>query len=278
MSSATSKYEMSGAIGSSLILVPVVGILAGLVCGSAYAYVTVYSPIGGWISIIFVVGYAFAVGLATAMAIKASKCRNTTLAGILALFVGLFALYSAWIFFLFVLLRQGGVPIQWSDVPTMFFSAEANWDAVLAINNNGWFEMAGGTPSGIFLWVLWLIEAAIIVGMITSFGFGAVAQEVFCERCHCWIEDGPTLHLAAPERMETLQRLGSGHLEDLYQLDLVAFDEYPRMQVETKNCQECQNTATCRIKAVSLEIDKDGKSSEKLNRFDTASPHLPRRI
>ncbi len=263
MSLVTSKYQHSGAIGSSLIVVPAVGAVASLLFGLAYAYITVYSPIGGWISILFVLGFAFAVGTTTVMAINKSKCRNTAVASLLAALVSLFALYSAWVFFLFALLRRSNAPLEWADLPTLFASPLVNWNVIQVIGQNGWFVMFGGPVAGALLWVLWLIEAAIIVGMITMLGRNAISDEVFCERCRRWAASGETLLLSVPEKLEELQGLAAGHLDGLYGLEPVPFDEYPRMQIETKRCGACQDLVTCKIKAMSQEIDKQGSAVEK---------------
>ncbi len=263
MSAVTSQYQHSGAIGSSLIVVPLTGAAASLLLGLAYAYVTVYSPIGGWISILFVLGYAFAVGIATVMAVRGSKCRNTAVAGLLAGLVSLAALYSAWVYFLFVLLRRGNMPLLWTDLPTLFTSPVLLWNMLQAVNQNGWFEMFGGPVTGGMLWVFWLVEAAIIVGMITIFGMNAISDEVFCERCRAWTDTGEMLRLAVPEKLEELQSLAAGNLEGLYALEPVPLLEYPRMQVETKQCSVCRNMVTCKVKAMSQETDKQGNHVEK---------------
>ncbi len=266
MNLSPSKYQHSGAIGSSLLIVPLAGILASLVLGLAYAYITVYSPIAGWISILFVMGYAVAVGMVVAVAARAAKCRNQAVAGLLGALVGLCALYSAWAYFLFVLMRRENPPVvAWSDLPLVFASPVADWNIIQIIGQNGWFEMGGRSFSGIPLWICWFLEAAIIVGLITNFGRTAIADEVFCERCRRWAEDGEKLWLAVPEKMEELRGLADGDLKGLFSLDPVPVWEYPRMQVETKRCSSCQETATCKIKAMSQETDKEGKTVEKAN-------------
>ncbi len=276
MSLAPQPYEHSGGIGSSLIVVPLAGLIASLVFGLAYAYVDVYSPIGGWISILFVLGFAFAVGAVTVMAIKGSKCRNSVVATILAIVVGLLALYCAWVCFLFVLFRKANaVPFRWSDLPALFFSPAEIWQWILTLNQTGWFMMFGGQFNGPVLWICWAIEAAIILGVLALFGRYAIVGEVFCELCHAWTDDSETLRLSVPEQMEELQSLAAGHLTELYQLEPVAVDEFPRIQVETKRCCQCEKTIACQIKAMTRESDKQGNIVDKaqhLTKFLVITP------
>ncbi len=260
MSQPASPYQHSGAIGTSLLLVPVAGIFASLVCGLAYAYASLHNPLV-WLAVILVFVYGFAVGWVVAAAVKVSKCRNTKVAGVVAILVGLFAFYSAWAFFLFVFLRSN-IPLPWTEFPTFLMSPLAQWQMVLAINNNGWFEVFASTPTGLVLWAMWTCEAFIIVAMIGAMGAGSISDEVFCERCRIWADDGDTVYLAAPEEMEELQRLAAGDLDSLSTLDPVAASECPRVQVDTKFCSRCGDMSTCQIKAVMVQQDSEGKLSE----------------
>jgi hypothetical protein len=263
MKEPVSQYQHSGAIGSSLLLVPLTGILASLILGVVYAYATHYNPLA-WLAVIFVFVYGAAVGVVVASTIKASKCRNAKVASVLAVLVGLFALYGAWSAFLFVFMNRNGV-LPWTAFPRFFVSPLFQWDILLMVNQNGWFEVFGGTPKGIVLWSMWAVEALIIVALIGLIGAGAIVDEVFCERCRVWASDDTSVYLSAPDQMEDLQRLSEGQLTVLESLDTVPADEYPRIQVDTKICANCEELCACKIKAVMEKVDKEGNRTESAN-------------
>ncbi len=256
------KYRQSGRVGLSPLSGPLVGILASLVLGVIYAYITVYSPIGGYISLLFVLGYGFGVGIATAVAMKIGKCRNTKVAVLMGLLVGLFALYSSWVFFEFALFRHSGLPIEWSNVPGMFRHPRSIWAMACAINQEGWFEISGGTPSGVFLWILWLIEAAIIVALVPICAYGAISDEVFCEPCNRWTDDEQWINLALPDDPDQAARLTQGDIADLDNMSAPSVADYPYVQVHVTRCGMCEKTATYQSKLVSLTTDDKGNEKE----------------
>ena len=69
-------YRHSGKIGPAALSVPIMGIIGAIILSFVYAYITVYSPIAGYISILFVLGFAFGVGFAISWAGYSGKCRN----------------------------------------------------------------------------------------------------------------------------------------------------------------------------------------------------------
>jgi hypothetical protein len=242
-------------------VVPLVGAVSALIMSVVYAYITVYSPIGGYISALFVVGYGFAVGICTAIAANVSKCRSTKLAGVLGFLVGLFAVYSAWVLFTFVFLRRAGADagdaLTWSFLPRLFVSPRPLWAFIKLVNQEGWFSIAGGTPKGIVLWIFWAIEAAIIVGMTTILTYSVIDDEVFCESCRKWAKQDDPLRLALPDDEDIVPRLISGDVAALNELSPADLGEYPHLIAELKHCDKCNQLATYRLQYVDLE-DTDG--------------------
>ncbi len=257
MRHSANVYTHSGSLGSALFLVPLVGIVAGLVLGLLYAYITVYSPIGGYVSVLFVAGLGFGVGMASALSAKVAKCRNPAFLKVAGFAVGLATLYGSWVFFEFVLLRHGGAEIEWANLPGLFLSPAVVWELASSINEDGWFSIGSFTPSGIVLWILWAIEAMIIVGIVTIATGFSVDDEVFCERCNQWIETGgPPLRLTIPEGEDLQTRVAGGELEALESLT-PATDIYPFLAVDLKECDRCKNMATYQVKMIEQKVADD---------------------
>lgn len=103
-------YKPSGGLGTSLFVVPLVALIGTLIASVVYAYVTVYCPIAGFVSIVFVGGYAFALAFTVSLAGYVSKCRKPGFLHLAGFLTGLFGLYCSWAAFVYVLLaREGGI-------------------------------------------------------------------------------------------------------------------------------------------------------------------------
>lgn len=139
-------YEPSGALGN-VVLMAGTGIVASLVCGFAYAFIDVYSPLVGYVSILFVLGFGFAVGTALGFAAKAAKCRNPGFLHGLAALTGLFAVYSSWVFFEFALITRFGDGIPLAGLIGLFLTPAAVWEIALNVNTEGWFTLSNWTST-----------------------------------------------------------------------------------------------------------------------------------
>ncbi len=262
---STNTYKHSGNLGGSVFVVPLVGIVAGLILALVYAYVTIYSPIAGYVSILFVLGLGFGVGFLMAYGAITSKCRNPTFLKAAGVLTGVFTLYAAWVFFEFVLLKRGGAEITWANLPAMFFSPATIWDIAKSINVEGWYSLSSFTPSGIVLWIFWAIEAAIIIVMITVLTGFSIDDEVFCERCNQWLEADQPLALAIPETEDLQTRASAGEIDALEALAPATDVDFPRLAVEIKECGRCHGFTTYQVKLADQEVDDDGKTKDEVN-------------
>jgi hypothetical protein len=256
-------YQHSGKFGYAPVLLPVAGIPLLLILALIYAYINVYNPIGGYLTFLIILGYAFACGFVVAALLKFSKCRNHTLCLIGAGAGAVLSLYFAWAFFLYALAhRFGFMEVGLLD---MLLNPFAVWGIANEINATGWFSIKGATPSGIFLWVLWSIEAVTILVVVALVGSAAIDGEMFCERCNAWCDVSETKHLKMPEQLAAAK---PGDINALALRNLEAAENgttRPAIQAELINCQTCRSYAGWRYKLVSTEIDKDGNEKDKLD-------------
>ncbi len=269
MNQVKHAYQHSGSSGFSFFLVPFIGVVASLIVAVAYAYATRYNPIV-YLSILLPFVYGAAIGFVVSKATVASKCRSTKVAGLLALLVGLVALYCAWAAFLIVLAE-----LSWANLPKLLLSPWDMWQVIVAVNADGWFTISGGTPKGLVLWGMWAAEAVIVLGVVGMMGANSIADRVFCERCRAWVGDGVSVYLEPPIEVSDIQSLAEGNLQLLESLESVEASESPRIQVDTKACAGCQDLYTCRIKAVMMTQDKEGnltESAQELTPYLLISP------
>ena len=256
-------YQHSGKVGFAPVLLPLAGIPLLLILALVYAYINVYNPIGGYITFLIILGYAFACGFVVAALLKFGKCRSKTFCFIGAGIAAFLSLYFAWAFFLYALAhRVGFMEVGMLD---LLLNPFAVWAVINEINATGWFTIKGATPSGIFLWFLWGIEAVAIFLVVAAVGNGAIEDEMFCEKCNAWCDVSETRHLKIPEQ------LASSKASDINALTLRSLEAAensttrPAIQAELIKCPHCPGSAGWKYKLVSTEIDKDGNEKDKLD-------------
>ncbi len=169
------SYAPSGKF-SAIVFVYVLPLLATVV-GAAYldALLLYWIPFI-YIEVFIVVGFAAAVGWATAYMLKIGKCRNILLGSAVGVLAGATAVAAGhyWTYTMTVASVQR--PVGFMEYV----------DARVA---TGWSigrGASGGIPiSGVFVYIVWLIEAAIVMvgGWI---GGMAGAMTPFCESCNIW--------------------------------------------------------------------------------------------
>src|SRR5262249_35567729 len=146
------RVEPSGATGR-LWALPLVGLASAAVSAFVYAWVNVYSPIAGYVSLLFVAMLAAGAALPVAFAARWAKCRNLLAVRCVGAATGLAAVYLAWAFFAWVLLWHSGanadvLPSMWDFVCT----PRALWNFAVALDKEGWYSFGHGPgmrPSGV---------------------------------------------------------------------------------------------------------------------------------
>ena len=255
-------YKHSGEIGSAAFVAPPLAMLAALVLSLIYAYIDVWSPITGYISILFVLGLAIGLMFSVRMITKLTKCRSPGFALALGLFTGVFALYASWAFFEYALLSRFDDSFD-AGMLDVLLAPLAVWEIALNINETGWYSIRGITPSGGVLWFFWGVEALMIVGGAGLGGLTALEGEVFCEGCQAWCDESavkPRLH--TPQDLMQLQNLSSADLSALEALPAAGAGDNPHLWVEIKRCLGCDRTAAAQLKLVKFETNDKGEVSE----------------
>ena len=253
-------YQHSGKIGLSPLLLFVAGVPLIIILRCIYAYITGYNPIAGYVTFLILLGYVWGNGVLIGLLARAGKCRSTSFLFLSGFIGGLLGLYFSWLFFIYALAHSAG----YTDVGLLdiAFNPGAMWEMVLSINENGWFSIKGATPSGIVLWIFWLIEAAAIVfGTLLVAGF-SIEDDMFCEKCESWCDVAETKYFKVPQNLisakaSDLNPLNLGNLED------AGVNVRPAIKREQLKCNNCFNVLGLRYKLISSEVDKEGNEKDK---------------
>lgn len=142
--------------------------------------------------------------------------------------------------------------------------------AMKQINETGTWSLKGSTPSGVFLALIWLVEALIIIG-------GAIllarsqAIEPFSETANEWATEEEMAHPVGyahdAAAVRTALETGQFHTLTPYRSE-AAEDQFARLKLH-----HAPNDANCRyltLENVTKTLDKKGKTTQ------TSSPVVQR--
>ncbi|GAB3635297.1 hypothetical protein GCM10027422_08870 [Hymenobacter arcticus] len=247
------------------------GVAAALVLALVYIYAVWYIPFV-YINFILCLGFGLLLGAALALLVRLGKLRSPGAVGGLALLVGFVAVYLEWSVYLTLLLNSETTGTgKEADTSTSFSASlfadvithpAAMWSAMRQVNETGTWSLKGSTPSGLFLGVIWVIEAVMILGGVYLMA-RAQATEPFSETSNEWADEETLPHpIGYAQDIETTRTaLESGQFHHLTpHTSAVAEDPFARLSLHS-----APNDPNCRylsLHNVTTTLDKKGKASQ----------------
>jgi hypothetical protein len=260
-------YRHSGKTGPGVVLVPVFMVPIALLLAFVYTYATVYIPFVGYLSFVLTLAFGAGVGYGTAMLLRSSKVRSPGLCALVGLIIGLVALYFSWATFIHLMIRRHGEAGQAPSFIAVLLSPAGIWGLMREIGKTGWYSLGSGegfTPKGWVLWLFWVLEAGIIVGLPTLMGGFMIADVVFCERCNRWCDEVKGLLFFEPDaEMNAAERLIQGDLSALETLDKGSEYDDLVLRVDIRRCSQCRDFFTLSFKLVQKVLDDKGNKQDK---------------
>jgi hypothetical protein len=256
-------YRHSGRFGVHGPLLGVLAaVLAGYPLGIAYAYLIKWIPFI-YLNLFITIGYGLAFGLIAMPLLKFAKVRNTPIAVLTGLAMGLIAAYFSWNGFIHAMLKEPPTLVTLGQLFRVMgvFYEEGSWG----------IGLSSSTPiTGIPLALVWILEAGLIIGAATLMSLGAVAEVPYCEETGCWLNEEKTIDkldaFVLPEQIEALK---AGNLRPLEQAcaRVPASGRFARLTL--RHSPQCNSFCTLSIENVTVTLDKDGKPEEKKDRIMT---------
>ncbi|MFO0580000.1 MAG: hypothetical protein U1A78_39005 [Polyangia bacterium] len=261
------RYKHSGAIGA--LAVPL-----GLLFGGATAVVggLLYQLLVSWIPFIYInlvltLGFGALLGALTGIGLKRGQLRNNVVAVALCALVGAGAVGVTHVVSYENTLRKVSAE---TGTSTAELRQQLTFEQFLAIKAKvGWKvgRSSSGAPlSGTFVYVIWGVEALIILGFAIYVGTSQVS-EPYCEPCKTWTKEHKL-----PERADgsiaTIRRdAEAGKIEDIVAKkdeggDLVAYTVHA--------CPSCSDSSFLTVDHVMLKRKAKGQIERKT---DTVVKH-----
>ena len=247
-------YKHSGAVSVSGLLG---GVALGL--GAAAGLSAVYAYALNWIPFIYVnvlctAGFGAAIGGAVYFAARIGKVRNNGVVAAVGLLCALVGVYYAWAF---DRMARTGEPFTMD--PLLL------WDYVLIFNEEGNWSIgrnAKQNVTGIFLWVVWAVEAGVIIALSAWLPYSLMSKSVFCEPCDQWCTPQEDVRRLAAEQSEAVTSLAlTGNLAGLRSLPAAPSGAPAYVRLDLTTCENCTESNYLSIVNVIITTNKKGEES-----------------
>lgn len=268
-------YQPSGrfTVGGVLSLL-LVGAVVALLLAFAYAYAIWYVPFI-YLNVVFTIIFGGALGYVLKKLTKAGKLRNPGLVTWLSLAVAVWAWYAHWAVYITLLAGAGETESLGSRASFTHTSFDADiclgmlldpaglLGLLPRIAEEGTWSVFGVTPSGLFLYLIWLLEFVIIVAVALSWPYSQ-AKEPFSELASQWAEKTtlPQSALAFTDAAATKTALEAADWAHLQPLPPDA-PASPSGRLHLYHAPQDPECCYLSLENVTIEHDKDGKPSEK---------------
>ena len=221
-------YKPSGKFSLSFFLIyPFVIPILLAILGFLYAHIIYFSPII-YLNFLVVVFSGIIAGFIVGIAIKLGKVRNQVLTVIIALASSVLLKYLTWIFYIPLVYvhayKLDGWDLNFIEKLQASLVIILNPSLILQdiefINYYGVWGLSNTNTavSGIFLYIIWIIEFAVIVGCCIYSARDKV-KEPFCEEQNKWFTESKELKLNFPsDSYQLKEQLLTGNNEDFLAL------------------------------------------------------------
>jgi hypothetical protein len=255
---ASRYYRHSGGFSGTLSTIALfLACAAAIVMSVVYSYLILYLPIGGYISFLITFGYAFATGWMSGRVLRWAKIRNNVVATIFGSIVGIAALYSAWVVWIYALYRRYDMELPIDALVDPRFL----WECILLVNEHGaWSLGRSDEPvTGVFLWVVWLVEAGVVIGATVVFTRKAVARTPYCEQCNRWCGESPRIATVAHGPVEPLRSaIEQGDWATVVKMGPRGESSDKWYGMDLHGCAGCRQMYTLTVSDITLKAEKNG--------------------
>jgi hypothetical protein len=253
------EVPLLGALGGLLG-----GVLAGLVLAFIYCYLVYYIPIV-YLNVLCTIGYAVGLGFAAGLVMRWGKVRNMAAATGIAVIPAVLSYYFSWAVWVSLMVSNEDASVSALELARQ---PALMWELIQKINELGPWSMFNQTFKGLPLWIVWAIEAAIVLIGSPIAAFGLMSADPFCENCEKWCESERGVALVgAAEADEFKRRLEAKDFQYLRDVGAKAEDDAEWYRVDLHFCPGCGQTNALSVQKEKLNFDSKGKPSVSSSSF-----------
>jgi hypothetical protein len=247
------EVPLVGALGGLLV-----GLLAGVVLAFAYSYLVYYIPII-YLNFLCTIGYAAGLGLAVGGVMRLGKVRNGAASAGITVVAAFVSYYLSWAVWVSIVVSTGD-----SSVSALELAGQPLllWELILKINEHGAWSLFKTEVTGFALWLIWGIEALIILIGTPLMASAQTSSDPFCENCQSWCarEQGVAV-VALAESAEFKRRLEAKDFQYLREVGAKGEGDAEWLRVDLHHCPGCGQTNTLSVHKEKLSYDSKGNPS-----------------
>ncbi len=260
------------------------GAAVGAVGGAVYGVAVLWCPFI-YVNALLTFGLGAAVGYTVFKVARATHTRHPLLVLLAGAAAGLVAEYAAFVGWVYAL----------SEWEVLVLSPATMAQVLPAIAEEGVWGLFGDEPvKGAFLYGVWLIEAAIIIGMAAGLGYRQIKRTPYCETAGAWLDERAILPPFEPvaDPAAVRAQLESGdfsvigqarHIDEgadkFSQMELVSSPDEEGLHLFTWRTVEIVTNRKGEAQAVSTPIVEnmviDAESLKLIHELGTAAPTPP---
>lgn len=248
-------YQPSGKYTSSTFLLVPAATAAAAMLGLVYQLILHFVPFI-YLDFFAACGLGIAIAWILAKIFQLGKCRNVAVAATIGAIAGIAALAAAHALDMYLNLQGHWAPFF------AYLDAKANIGYIVG-------KHGSGMPiKGVFAYVVWVIEAAIVVGLAAA-GGAAGGGQPYCERCDRHVGEKPTTESGgaafALQSVDaaTAQRVaGAKELADVIDIPLERPLGPLQLIYSLSCCGTCREIGFLTVQLKELAQESSGKKSK----------------
>jgi hypothetical protein len=253
MGKSTAYYQPSGHFSPVGIAIMIgVSIVGCMISSLLYAFALHFFVQHIVLVTMYNIIYGMLVGLSGWFGVKFGKLRNAVIVYSLGVFVSLFGVYAAWVSWIYVL----------SNFNIFTLNPFRIYSVAMFLAEKGLWSVYGFTPTGWLIFVIWLIELLVIIG-VTFFALHYIVSLPYCESCDCWADKRLRKEsLTAIKNLKQFKvQLERGDMTELVGFVPVQAKECTDMVMLT--CRNCLKTAFLDVWKVNIAKNADGEEKRQ---------------
>jgi hypothetical protein len=243
----------------------VVGTCAGLILAVVYTYFINWVPFV-YLNFLATAGLGMGVGVAAGWGAKQGKLRNMSLAYVATGIAAIATMYFAWAF---------DPMVRIDEVDRPFWGLNAIWDYMQFGYEQGFWSMGKGGEHepvhGPILAGIWMLEAAIVVGVSLMSVHAVLGELPFCEETDQWTNKQTgvaKLSLMNDEEVDAkLERLTTGDLGALELFYRSDGNDAASLELDIASCPDCPTCNFVTVRMIKRIADKKGKVSTQARKL-----------
>lgn len=247
------------------------GVLGAAILSFIYIYAVWYIPFL-YINLFICVGFGLLLGGGLILPIITGKLRSPMGVAVLTVLVGLVAIYLEWSVYLTLIFNSKTTGTgKEADTSTSFSGSmfidflthpAEMWNGIGEVNRTGIWSLKGTTPTGLWLWAVWLLELVIIIG-VACVMTRSQAREPFSELANEWTDEETLAHPLAhvPDAAQTRLALETGQFHSLTPyVAQSGVEPFARLKLyRAPNDTSCQYLT---LENVTTDVDSKGHVAE----------------